>query len=116
MLEPAADVVRDLPGLYVVLLAGAVVGTLDMIVSGPLFMDLMPPDRRGELTGINMVLQNVLRAGGALLGGAIFAWTGGYRFAYAAAALCLLASAALLARVEVAPAAAPEPPSEGRPR
>jgi hypothetical protein len=59
---------------------------------------------------------DVLRAGGALLGGAIFAWTGGYRFAYAAAALCLLASAALLARVEVAPAAAPEPPSEGRPR
>jgi MFS family permease len=116
-----ASVVRDLPGLYAVLLAGAVVGTLDMIVSGPLFMDLMPPDRRGELTGINMVLQNVLRAGGALLGGAIFAWTGGYRFAYAAAALCLLASAALLARVEVAPAvvpepSAPEPPPAGGPR
>jgi MFS family permease len=105
-----ASLVRNLPGLYAVLLAGAVISTLDMIVSGPLFMDLMPPDRRGELTGINLVLQNVFRAGGALLGGAVFAWTGGYRFSYGAAALCLLVSAALLARVRVARAAEPADP------
>jgi MFS family permease len=96
-----AYLVWNLPGLYVVLLAGAVLGTLDMIVSGPLFMDLMPADQRGELTGINMVLQNVFRAGGALLGGSVFAWTGGYRLSYAVAALCFAVAAALLARVRV---------------
>lgn len=96
--------VWNLTGLYVVLLAGAMVGTLDMVVSGPLFMDLMPADRRGELTGINMVLQNVFRALGALLGGAVFAWSGGYRLSYAAVALCFAVSVALLARVAVTPA------------
>jgi MFS family permease len=99
--------VWNLAGLYLVLLAGAVVGTLDMIVSGPLFMDLMPADRRGELTGINMVLQNVFRALGALLGGAVFAWSGGYRLSFAAVALCFAVSAVILSRVRVAAAAAP---------
>jgi MFS family permease len=97
-----AVAVFDLFGLYLVLLAGAVVGTLDMVVSGPLFMDLMPADRRGELTGINMVLQNVFRAIGALLGGAVFAWTGGYRLSFAAVALCFAVSAVILSRVRVA--------------
>jgi maltose/moltooligosaccharide transporter len=95
--------VWNLAGLYAVLAVGAVVGTLDMVVAGPLFMDLLPADRRGELTGINMVLQNVFRAASALLGGAIFAWTGGYRACYAAAALCMVASALLLARVKMPP-------------
>jgi MFS family permease len=94
--------VWNLAGLYVVLLAGAVVGTLDMVVSGPLFMDLMPADRRGELTGINMVLQNVFRALGALAGGAVFAWFGGYRPSFAAVALCFAVSALILSRVRVA--------------
>jgi MFS family permease len=97
--------VWNLAGLYVVLLAGAVVGTLDMIVSGPLFMDLMPADRRGELTGINMVLQNVFRALGALAGGVVFAWFGGYRLSFAAAALCFAVSAVILSRVRVTAAA-----------
>ena len=96
-----AFVVWNLQGLYVVLLVGAVLGTLDMIVSGPLFMDLMPADQRGELTGINMVLQNVFRAAGALLGGSVFAWTGGYRLSFAAAALCFAIAVTLLARVRV---------------
>jgi MFS family permease len=99
--------VWNLAGLYLVLLAGAVVGTLDMIVSGPLFMDLMPADRRGELTGINLVLQNVFRALGALLGGAVFAWFGGYRLSFVGVALCFAASALILSRVRVAAAAAP---------
>jgi maltose/moltooligosaccharide transporter len=105
--------VFDLTGLYLVLLAGAVVGTLDMVVSGPLFMDLMPADRRGELTGINMVLQNVFRALGALLGGAVFAWSGGYRLSFAAVALCFAVSAVILSRVRVtAPAeSGSRPPS-----
>jgi MFS family permease len=97
-----AVAVFDLTGLYLVLLAGAVVGTLDMVVSGPFFMDLMPADRRGELTGINMVLQNVFRALGALLGGAVFAWTGGYRLSFAAVALAFAVSALILSRVRVA--------------
>jgi predicted MFS family arabinose efflux permease len=95
--------VWNLTGLYAVLLAGAVVGTLDMVVSGPLFMDLMPADRRGELTGINMVLQNVFRALGALLGGAVFAWSGSYRPAFAAVALFFAVSAVILSRVRIAP-------------
>ena len=96
--------VWNLVGLYVVLMAGAFGGTLDMIASGPLFMDLMPPERRGELTGMNMVLQNVFRAAGALIGGAIFAWTDGYRLCYAVAAACMLLSFFLLLRVRVPPA------------
>ena len=100
--------VWNLTGLYAVLLAGAVVGTLDMVVSGPLFMDLMPADRRGELTGINMVLQNVFRALGALLGGAVFAWSGSYRPAFAAVALFFAVSAVILSRVRIAPAADPQ--------
>lgn len=97
--------VWNLTGLYAVLLAGAVVGTLDMIVSGPLFMDLMPADRRGELTGINLVLQNVFRALGALLGGSVFAWSGSYRPGFAAVALFFAVSAVILSRVCVAPTA-----------
>jgi len=93
--------VWNLAGLYVVLLVGALGGTLDMIVSGPLFMDLMPPARRGELTGVDMVLQNVFRAGGALVGGAVFAWTDGYRLCYAIAAACMLTSFFLLVKVRV---------------
>ncbi|MFQ5698902.1 MAG: MFS transporter [Myxococcota bacterium] len=93
--------VWNLTGLYAVLLVGAIIGSLDMVVSGPLFMDLLPADQRGELTGVNMVLQNVFRAVGALLGGAVFAWTGGYRLCYAAAVLCLVLSALLLTRVRI---------------
>jgi len=96
--------VFDLTGLYLVLLAGAVVGTLDMVVSGPLFMDLMPADRRGELTGINMVLQNVFRALGALLGGSVFAWSGSYRPGFAAVAMFFAVSAVILSRVQIASA------------
>lgn len=95
--------VWNLAGLYAVLLVGAVVGTLDMIVSGPFFMDLMPADRRGELTGINLVLQNVFRALGALLGGSIFAWSDSYRPGFAAVALFFAVSAVILSRVRVAP-------------
>ncbi len=102
--------VWNLTGLYAVLLAGAVVGTLDMIVSGPLFMDLMPADRRGELSGINLVLQNVFRALGALLGGAVFAWSGGYRLSFLAVALCFGVSAAILSRVR-----SPGPPQPSLP-
>jgi MFS family permease len=97
-----AYVVWNLPGLYVVLFVGALLGALDLVVSGPLFMDLMPADQRGELTGINMLLQNVFRAAGALLGGSVFAWTGGYRLSFAAAALCFAIAAVLLSRVRVA--------------
>jgi maltose/moltooligosaccharide transporter len=97
-----AYAIWNLTGLYLVLLVGAVLATFNMIVSGPLFMDLMPADQRGELTGIDMVLQNVFRAGGALLGGSIFAWTGGYRSSYAVAALSFAVAAVLLARVRVA--------------
>jgi MFS family permease len=96
-----AYAVASLAGLYAVLLVGAVLGTLDMVVSGPLFMDLMPADQRGELTGINMVLQNLFQAGGALLGGFAFAWTGSYRSSFAAAALCFAIAAVLLSRVRI---------------
>ncbi|UCE87231.1 MAG: MFS transporter [Deltaproteobacteria bacterium] len=95
--------VRDLAGLYAVLLVAAVIGTIEMTASGPLFMDLLPAHRRGELTGVNMVLGNVCRGVGALLGGAAFAWTGGYRASYATAALCFAVSALILARLRVAP-------------
>lgn len=88
--------VWNLAGLYAVLLVGAVAGTLEMVVGGPLLMDLMPSDRRGEITGVNMVLQNLFRGVGALLGGAIFAWVGGYRLCFAVAAACMLVSSALL--------------------
>jgi MFS family permease len=101
-----AYAVSNLLGLYAVLLVGAVLGTLDMVVSGPLFMDLMPADQRGELTGINMVLQNLFQAGGALLGGFVFAWTGGYRSSFAVAALCFAIAAVLLARVRASGGAA----------
>jgi hypothetical protein len=53
-----------------------------------------------------MVLQNVFRALGALLGGAVFAWSGGYRLSFAAVALSFAASAVILSRVRVAATAA----------
>jgi MFS family permease len=93
-------VVQNLWHLYVVLAAGAVAGVLEMTAGGPLFMDLMPAVRRGELTGINMVLQNVLRAVGALLGGALFAWTDGYRVLFPVAAACFAVSALILIGVD----------------
>jgi len=93
--------VWNLTGLYVVLLAGSVIGTLDMIVGGPLFMDLLPADQRGELTGANMLLQGLFRSAAALLGGAIFAWSAGYRLGYLAAAFAFVISAVFLSRVRL---------------
>jgi MFS family permease len=91
--------VSNLWQLYAVLLAGAVAGIVELTAGGPLYMDLMPAERRGELTGINMVLQNVLRAAGALLGGALFAWTGSYRLIFPLAAAAFAISALVLLRV-----------------
>ena len=59
----------------------------------------------GELTGINMVLQNVFRALGALLGGVAFAWSGSYRPGFAVVALFFAVSAVILSRVRFAPVA-----------
>lgn len=91
--------VQNLPQLYIVLACASVAGVLEMTAGGSLFMDLLPANRRGELTGINMVLQNVLRALGAFLGGAVLAWTGGYRLAFPLAAAFFALSAVLLASV-----------------
>jgi MFS family permease len=92
--------VRELWHLYAVLCAGAIAGVLDMTCSGPLLMDLLPVDRRGELLGINLVLTSLLSGAGALLGGALFAWTGGYRSLFWVAAACFLLSAFILAWVK----------------
>jgi maltose/moltooligosaccharide transporter len=100
--------VRHLWQLYLAVGAGTVVGVLDMTAGGPLFMDLLPESRRGELIGVNMVLMNIFQSAGALLGGVVFAWTGGYRTIYPLAALCFAVSAAVLARVKV-PARTTEP-------
>ena len=48
-----------------------------------------------------MVLANVLQSGGALLGGAVFAWTAGYRAIYPMAAVCFAVSALVLTRLAV---------------
>jgi len=88
--------------LYVAVAAGATAGVLEMTAGGPLFMDLLPADRRGELIGINMVLASLLQSAGALLGGVVFAWTAGYRIIYPIAALCFAVSALVLTRLPVA--------------
>jgi MFS family permease len=95
--------VEDLVQLYFVLAVSAVGTVLEATAGGALFMDLLPPLRRGELTGVNMVLQNVLRALGALLGGAVFAWTGGYRLVFPLAASFFVVSALVLLAVERQP-------------
>jgi MFS family permease len=95
---------RELWHLYAVACAAAVAGVIDMICSGPLLMDLMPAHRRGVLLGVNMVLGSLFHAAGALLGGAVFAWTGGYRVVFAIAAVAAFASAWILARMKM-----PEP-------
>lgn len=92
-------VVSNLWQLYAVLALGAMAGVLEITAGGPLYMDLMPVERRGELTGVNMVLQNLLRAAGALLGGALFAWTGSYRLIFPLAAVGFALSALVLLRV-----------------
>jgi len=110
--------VQNVVQLYLVLAAGAVSGVVDLTSGGSLFMDLLPDARRGELTGINMVLQNVLRAVGALLGGAVFAWTGGYRMVFPIAAGLFALSAVLLVPLLTRPAVAPavgEPPGVRQP-
>lgn len=84
--------------LYAVLALAGAAGVLEMAAGGPLFMDLMPDERRGEFTGVNLVLQNILRAVGALAGGALFAWTGSYRGVFPIAAICFALSALVLAR------------------
>lgn len=99
--------VHHLWQLYLAVGAGTVAGVLDMTAGSPLFMDLLPDSRRGELIGVNMVLLNIFQSAGALLGGAVFAWTGGYRAIYPIAALCFAVSAVVLARV-VVPTRLPE--------
>jgi MFS family permease len=84
--------------LYAVLALAAAAGVLEMAAGGPLFMDLMPEERRGEFTGVNLVLQNILRAAGALAGGALFVWTGSYRAVFPLAAICFALSALVLSR------------------
>jgi MFS family permease len=93
--------VRNLWQLYLAVGAGTVAGVIEMTAGGPLFMDLLPADRRAELIGINMVLTNIFQGAGALLGGAIFVWTAGYRLVFPIAALCCAVSAAVLARLVV---------------
>jgi MFS family permease len=95
--------VQELWHLYAALCVGAVAGVIDMTCNGPLLMDLLPVDRRGELLGINLVLTSLFSGAGALLGGAIFAWTGGYRTIFVIATACLLISALILARMQVKP-------------
>jgi MFS family permease len=97
--------VQRLWHLYVVLAAGTVTSILEMTAGGPLLMDLVPARRRGELLGLNVVLINLFHSAGALLGGAVFAWTAGYRAIFPIAALCFVGSAVILARL--APAAVP---------
>jgi MFS family permease len=99
--------VQNLWQLYLVVAAGTMASVLEMIAGGPLFMDLLPADRRGELIAINMVLTNVFHGAGALLGGAVFAWTAGYRPVYFIAALCAIVSAAVLSRLAVPAAETP---------
>jgi MFS family permease len=93
--------VHELWHLYAALCAGAIAGVIDMTCSGPLLMDLLPVDRRGELLGINLVLTSLFSGAGALLGGAMFAWTGGYRSLFVVAAACFLVSAVILQRLKV---------------
>ncbi len=90
--------VASLWHLYAILGLAAAAGVLEMAAGGPLFMDLMPAERRGELMGVNLVLQNVLRGLGALAGGMAFAWTGSYRAVFPAAAACFALSALVLVR------------------
>ncbi|MBI4516709.1 MAG: MFS transporter [Deltaproteobacteria bacterium] len=93
--------VGNLWQLYLAVAAGTIAGVLEMTAGSPLFMDLLPAERRGELIGINMVLTNIFQSGGALLGGAVFAWTAGYRALFPIAALCFVISAVVLARLTV---------------
>jgi hypothetical protein len=48
-----------------------------------------------------MVLTSLFQGAGALLGGAGFAWTGGYRVVFPIAALCYAVSALVLVRLTV---------------
>ncbi len=98
--------VRTLWHLYLAVGASTIAGVLEMTAGGPLFMDLLPADRRGELIGLNMVLTNIFHGAGALFGGAVFAWTAGYRGIYPVAALCFAISALALARL-ASPASSP---------
>jgi MFS family permease len=110
--------VGDLWHLYVAIAVATMAQVLEATTSGPFLMDLLPADRRGELLGVNMLLGNVFQALGALLGGALFAWTGGYRAVYPTAALCLGLSALILTQVRataaVDPAAASAVPTAER--
>ena len=103
--------VRNLWQLYVAVAAGTITGVLEMTAGSPLFMDLLPETRRGELIGINMVLTNIFQGAGALLGGALFAWTTGYRAVYPTAAVCFVVSALLLSRLSMPAAAADTEPA-----
>ena len=93
--------VQNLWQLYCAIGAGTVAGVLEMTAGMPLFMDLLPAPRRGELIGINMVLTSLLQGAGALLGGAVFAWTGVYRTIFPIAAVCYALSALVLTQLAV---------------
>lgn len=95
--------VRNLWQLYIAVAASTVAGVLEMTAGAPLFMDLLPTSRRGELIGMNMVLTNIFQSAGALLGGALFAWTAGYRAIFPIAALCFAVSALVLTRLAIPP-------------
>lgn len=86
--------------LFFVIGLGTVAGVVEMTAGGPLFMDLLPAHRRAELISVNIVLTNLFQAGGALLGGAVFASTSGYRGIFPVAALCFAASALILSRLK----------------
>ena len=105
--------VQRLWHLYVVLAAGTVTSILEMTAGGPLLMDLVPARRRGELLGLNVVLTNLFHSVGALLGGAVFAWTAGYRAIFPIAALCFVGSAVILARLAPVAVPAAQPTTRG---
>ena len=88
-----------LPAIVVVGLGN----TIPTVLAFPMLADLIPRSRAGEFTGLGSMLWSISQPLGALLGGALFDVTGGYRATFIFAGVMMIVSFALLQTVRPPP-------------
>ena len=91
----ARTMAQILPAIVVVGLGN----TIPTVLAFPMLADLIPKARAGEFTGLGSMLWSLTQPLGALLGGALFDITGGYRATFIFAGLMMFVSFALLQTV-----------------
>ncbi len=104
---------RTMEQLLVAILFVSLGNTIPFVLNYPMLTDLIPQERAGEFVGLGSMLWSIGQPVGALLGGALFDVTGGYRVTFIFSGLMMIAAFVALQQVRPptrSTAQVPEPP------